>query len=69
MKSDDRISYMLAVRQMTGNSVGIKPGMVEAGEMIGNETKSHILDLSDFNQPISHVLNVRLHLISGDADM
>ena len=69
MKSDQRLSYLLTIDQITGTTVGISPGMVEAGEIKGDETKTYIMDIPEYHESVSHIFNVRLHLISGDADL
>lgn len=42
--------------------------MVESGQIMGNETRSHKMELP-MDKSDSHEFNVRLHLISGDADL
>ena len=48
--------------------LSISPGMVESGEITGGETKVHQMNLSIGGED-KHDFNVRLHLISGEADL
>lgn len=42
--------------------------MVESGEVLGNQIKSHSMQLMSYTND-EHILNFRLHLITGEADL
>lgn len=61
-------SYLINARSPRDKVLTISPGMVESGDIQGGEIKSHQMDFQ-FTKDDEHNFNVRLHLISGDADL
>lgn len=61
-------SYLIKAENTKGNKLDIMPGMVEAGEIGGNTTQVRLMQIPEFNNS-KHDFNVRLHIISGSADL
>ena len=49
------------------NEVFFRPGMVESSEIQGSDLKQHIMPFESDDS--EHNFHVRLHIISGSADL